>query len=68
MEKIEMIRIGIEVVVSGALLFFATKSFKFKDSLTELLKAVKDGKVTEAECQKVADTIIKDIYGTLPVE
>ena len=63
MEKLEIVRIIIEVVGTLALGFLANKTFKFKDALTKLIAAAKDQVVTEAEFQEIVDAIKKDIYG-----
>jgi len=61
MEKMEILRIVIEVVAMILVAFLASKTFKFKDALTTLINAAKDGKVTEEEFQNIVDDIKKDL-------
>jgi hypothetical protein len=63
MEKIEIFRLIAEVAGFALLTFFAAKTFKYKDSLTAIIKAAKDLRVTEKEFQEIVDAIKKDIYG-----
>lgn len=63
MEKTELIRIAIEIVGSFLLVYLASKTFKFKDSLSAIISAAKDAKVTEEEFQNIIDKVKKDIYG-----
>lgn len=63
MEKIEIIRIALEIIGTMVLGYLANKTFKFKDALTKVIAAAKDAVVTEAEFQEIVDAIKKDIYG-----
>jgi len=63
MEKIEIARIVIEIVGTALIGFLASKTFKFKDSLTRIIAAAKDARVTETEFQEIVDAIKKDLYG-----
>jgi len=63
MEKLEIIRIVLEIVGTLLLGWLTHKSFKFKDALTKIIAAAKDAIVTETEFQEIVDSIRKDIYG-----
>jgi len=63
MEKIEIIRVAFEVVGTLVIAYLSAKTFKYKDSLTAIIEAAKDARVTEDEFQKIVDVVKKDIYG-----
>jgi hypothetical protein len=63
MEKLEIVRIGIEVVGTLVLGYLANKTFKFKDALTKVIAAAKDSVITETEFQEIVDAVKKDLYG-----
>jgi hypothetical protein len=63
MEKLEIVRIGLEITGTLLLGWLTHKSFKFKDALTKIIAAAKDAVVTEDEFQEIVDAIKKDLYG-----
>jgi hypothetical protein len=67
MEKLEIIRIAIEVVLFILTMFFGYKTFKFKDALTAVLVAAKDAVITEEEFQNIVDQIKKEIWKDEPI-
>lgn len=63
MEKMEILRISLEVASVVLSAFFAGKMFRYKNVILEILNAAKDGKVTEQEFQGIIDEVKKEIYG-----
>lgn len=62
MDKIEIIRVVVEVVAGLAIWFLSTKSFKYKAVLEEIIKAAKDLKITEAEFQAIVDKAKAEVF------
>lgn len=63
MEKLEIIRISLEVASVLFVAFFGGKMFRYKNVILAIINAAKDAKITEDEFQGIIDEVKKEVYG-----